>query len=72
MNTLQILLTIYFGLNVIIAIFSTIIFEGLGYYEDYNSWGKWGIGLIVFLMILLFGIPVAIFGVIEWLGDKLR
>jgi len=62
MNTLQILLTIYFGLNFIIAIVSTIVFEGSGYYEDKG----WITGIIVFIVILLIGIPSIIFGMIKW------
>jgi len=66
MNTLQILLTIYFGLNVIIAIFAMIIFEKLGYYGGLRN------KILMFLMVLVIGTPLAILGVIEWLGDKLR
>jgi len=66
MNIWQILLTIYFGLNLIIAIFAMIIFENLGYY------GGWRNRILMFLMVLVIGTPLAIIGIIEWLGDILR
>jgi len=65
MNTLQILLTIYFGINFLIAIFSMIIFENLGYY------GGWRNRILMFLMVLVIGTPLAILGLIEFLSDAL-
>lgn len=61
----QILLTVYFGLNVIIAIFAMIIFEKLGYYGGLRN------RVLMFLMVLVIGTPLAILGLIEFLSDAL-
>jgi len=61
----QVLLTIYFGINFLIAIFSMIIFENLGYYGGLRN------RILMFLMVLVIGVPLTIARLIEFVKDAL-
>ncbi len=68
MSWFQIVLIIYFGINLIIAIIATIVFEGLGYFHYAPP--NWGKAALVFIVLMIIGLPVAIIGSIEWLLSR--
>jgi len=57
----------YGAVNLIIAVIATIIFEGLGYF--FYAPPNWGIAIIVFVILLIAGLPIAIFGAIVLLFE---
>jgi len=61
----QIALIIYGGVNLIIAIYCTILFWREGYYTNWNN-GKTKRGwmILVFVILILLGLPIAIFGAV--------
>jgi len=54
-------LIVYFVVNLIIAVFCTTLFTREGYYDkDYKT--NWGLAILVFIILLIAGLPIVIFG----------
>jgi len=54
---------VYFSINLIIAVFCTINTAKEGYYTNWSS-GKtyWVIATLIFVALLIFGLPIIIVG----------
>jgi len=49
------------GFDVLFSVVTFIIFEGSGYLES------WGVRIAVLITLLIFGIPLLLFGLFQWM-----
>ena len=54
---------VYIIINLAISVYCTALFKSEGYYTNWSTGKtKWGMAILIFVVLLLAGLPIAIFG----------